>query len=236
MAIQNSLDLTATGVITHDGSGVFTGSAITQYQTLVAGASNAISGISVGTSGQVLTSNGAGSNPTYQDAAGGGGGWVFLASATASSSATLDFSSSIDATYNCYAFIVDHIAPATDGASFNVRTSTDGGSTYDSTGYYVSKDFSTSNSNVGEINVTEFIGNNTNESTSGIVYLINPSATEYTTIMSITRKRTSTNALDSGINIGDRNSAADVDAIRFLMSSGNIASGTVSMYGVCTPS
>jgi len=71
MAIQNSIDLTATGVIIHDGSGVFTTSTITQYQTLVAGASNTISGVSVGTSGQVLTSNGAGSNPSYQDASAG---------------------------------------------------------------------------------------------------------------------------------------------------------------------
>jgi len=71
MAIQNSIDLTATGVITHDGSGVFTGSTLTQYQTLIGGASNAVSGVAVGTSGQVLTSAGAGSNPSYQDAAGG---------------------------------------------------------------------------------------------------------------------------------------------------------------------
>jgi hypothetical protein len=65
MAIQNSIDLTATGVITHDGAGVFSGSALTQFQTLVGGASNAISGVAVGTSGQVLTSGGAGVNPTF---------------------------------------------------------------------------------------------------------------------------------------------------------------------------
>ena len=66
MAIQNCIDLTATGVVTHDGSGIFTASTITQYQTLVGGASNTISGVAVGTSGQVLVSNGAGSAPTFQ--------------------------------------------------------------------------------------------------------------------------------------------------------------------------
>jgi len=71
MAVQNSIDLTATGVITHDGAGVFTGSSITQYTTLVGDSSNTITGAAVGTSGQVLTSNGAGAAPTYQDASGG---------------------------------------------------------------------------------------------------------------------------------------------------------------------
>ncbi len=31
---------------------------------------------------------------------------------------------------------------------------------------------------------------------------------------------------------GQRHSSADVDAVKFLMGSGNIASGTITMYGI----
>ena len=44
-----------------------------QYQTTVWGASNTLAGVGTGTTGQVLTSNGSGANPSYQNAGGGGG-------------------------------------------------------------------------------------------------------------------------------------------------------------------
>lgn len=44
------------------------GGTITQYNTLVGGASSAIASVSPGTAGQVLASNGASSNPSYQNA------------------------------------------------------------------------------------------------------------------------------------------------------------------------
>ena len=59
---------TITGVLTGNGTSAVTANAVTQYAVLVGGASNAVGNVaSVGTSGQVLTSNGAGSNPTFQD-------------------------------------------------------------------------------------------------------------------------------------------------------------------------
>lgn len=67
---------TLTGVLTGNGTSAVTANAVTQYTVLVGGASNAVSEVSgVGTSGQVLTSNGAGSNPTWQDSSGGGLTW-----------------------------------------------------------------------------------------------------------------------------------------------------------------
>lgn len=62
-----------TGILTGNGTSAITGNAVSQYAVLVGGASNAVDEVaSVGTSGQVLTSNGAGSKPTFQDAAAGG--------------------------------------------------------------------------------------------------------------------------------------------------------------------
>lgn len=64
---------TLTGVLTGNGTSAITANAVTQYTVLLGGASNAVSEVSgVGTSGQVLTSNGAAMDPTWQDAAGGG--------------------------------------------------------------------------------------------------------------------------------------------------------------------
>lgn len=62
----NSLDITQAGLVKFDGVSNFSGVTVTQFNTLVGASSNGISSISPGTSLQVLTSNGAGSNPSYQ--------------------------------------------------------------------------------------------------------------------------------------------------------------------------
>ena len=60
---------TLTGVLTGNGTSALTANAVTQHNVLLGGASNAVSEIgAVGTAGQVLTSNGAGSNPSWEDA------------------------------------------------------------------------------------------------------------------------------------------------------------------------
>jgi hypothetical protein len=72
MATNNAINLSAAGVVSYNGNGVFTGSTLTQYDTLVGGASDAIVSVGPGTVGQVLTSNGSGANPSYQDIVIGG--------------------------------------------------------------------------------------------------------------------------------------------------------------------
>ena len=58
MATNNAINLKSAGVVSYDGAGTFTGSAITQHNVLTAGASNAINSVAPGTNGNVLTSNG----------------------------------------------------------------------------------------------------------------------------------------------------------------------------------
>jgi len=57
---------TLTGVLTGNGASAFTASAVTQHDVLIGGTSNAIVSVSPGTSGFVLTSNGASSDPSFQ--------------------------------------------------------------------------------------------------------------------------------------------------------------------------
>lgn len=66
----NSINEGTTGICGFTGT-AFTGTPVTQYNTLVGGAtSSALVNISPGTSGQVLTSNGAAANPSYQSPVG----------------------------------------------------------------------------------------------------------------------------------------------------------------------
>jgi hypothetical protein len=68
---SNSLNLNSTtaGLVTWDGTATASTTAITQYDTLTGGASNTVNNVAPGTTGQVLTSNGAAAQPTYQTAA-----------------------------------------------------------------------------------------------------------------------------------------------------------------------
>ena len=169
-------------------------------------------------------------------------GWDFLDSATASASATLDFTSSIDSTYYMYAFVIENLAPATDNTQFRLVSSTDGGSTWDSSGYLNSGAQARNTGLVTQygasavsILLCQSIGNSTNENGSGIVYLINPSGTNHTSFSSKMECLDLNGNIQYMSMVGRRTSAADVDAIRFLMSTGNIASGTIKMYGCCKP-
>lgn len=91
--------------------------------------------VAVGTVGQVLTSGGAGVAPTMQDAA--GGGRVFLGSVTGSTSASMDFESLIDSTYDDYELVLHGIYGSAANANLLLRFSTNNGSSYLATGYKI---------------------------------------------------------------------------------------------------
>lgn len=207
------------------------------------GAQQSVSG--VGTSGQVLTSNGASTLPTWQDAAGGGGAWEYVSTSTASSSSTIEFTG-LSSSYIMYKVIMTDVHPASDFPDFWFRTSTDNGSTWDSGssdyGFRLNVEswaggaVAVSNSSTSRIHLARELGTGANENLNGIVYIFNPSGTEETQI----QFQTSYRDWNSGVfwtahGAGVRLSAADVDGIQFLMSGGNIDSGEFRLYGL-TPS
>lgn len=199
---------------------------------------------SVGTSGQVLTSNGASALPTFQDAA--SGDWVKISSATASSSSSITFTG-LSNTYAAYKVVIDRFAPATDGVSLWLRTSTNNGSSYDSgASDYRWTHFAGSFGTMATAGSTadakiilagaggnDNIGNATNEHTSGEILIINPSAAAFCTVnYDFQMVNSAGNGRCAKAGGGVRVTAADVDAIQLLMSSGNIASGTATLYGL----
>lgn len=63
----NAMNLSSSaGIVNWDGVATMATTALTQYNTLVGASSNTIASISPGILGQVLTSNGAAANPSYQ--------------------------------------------------------------------------------------------------------------------------------------------------------------------------
>lgn len=177
------------------------------------------------------------------EAASGGGtlDYELISTATASSSTSIDFTG-LSSTYIAYKVVMENVAPATDATIFTMRTSTNNGSSYDAGasdyGYLnVRQSYSASatadqSAAASSIQLVVEQGNATNESLSLEVTIFNPSSTEYTHIYGVGNNVNQSGTPHSYRCYGTRLSAADVDAIRFLFSSGNIATGEFRLYGL----
>ncbi len=189
---------------------------------------------------------------TYVDDEVGGissGGLVLLGSYTASNATSVDVGSGLDldavinGTYDEYLLVGSNVVPATDGASAYVRTSTDGGSTFDngSGNYNYGYIFISSggggplernSTSATQIQIAENIGNASTECLNFALRIHAPSSANQTQIgFTADWIDASTSSEYCGGN-GARLSAADIDAIRIFMSSGNISSGIFYLYGI----
>ena len=173
---------------------------------------------------------------------------TLITTETASSSASLDFTSSIDNTYKLYIFKFIDIHPATDSTMLMFNGSIDGGSNYNVTktttvfrayhneagnvnvlGYETGNDIA---EGTGYQSIVEGIGNENDESGAGTLWLFNPSNTTYVKhFISTMQYSDSGNLSVNGFIAGYFNNTNDIDAVQFKMSSGNF-DGTIKMYGV----
>ena len=193
--------------------------------------------------GTTLIDNGA------LDAAVPSGSLILLSTQTASASASIEFTSGIDSTYDSYVFKFYDIHPATIRAKFQFNLSTDGGSTYAVTKtttffnsehneggssadltYRTAEDLAQSTSNQ---NLVRDMGNADDESSSGILTLFNPSSTTYVKHFI----STSNTYFYSGYTMnnfvaGYGNTTSAINAVKFQMNTGNIDDGIIKMYGV----
>ena len=75
MTTNNSINIQGTGVVIYNGTGTFTASTLTQYNSLVGSTSNLITSVAPNaTVGQPFCSNGTSSNPSYKTLIIAGGG------------------------------------------------------------------------------------------------------------------------------------------------------------------
>jgi len=180
-----------------------------------------------------------------------GGSMVLLETQTASSSSTISFTSNIDSTYKEYIFKYIDIHPSASG-HFQVNFR-DGSSAYDATKtttffhpYHYENDSEAYLEYAGSSDLAQstgaqrlFQGNidtSNDSSVSGTLHLFNPSSTTFVKHF-ISRNN---GVLHDGSNVASRsgfaagycNVTAAIDGVQFSMSSGNIDSGTIKMYGV----
>jgi hypothetical protein len=179
------------------------------------------------------------------------GSLTHISTATASSSASIEFTSGIDSTYKEYVFYFVNIHPATDGGRLVFNMSTDSGSNYNVTktttffraehneadtftslAYKTSDDLAQSTSDQF---LTAGTSNNNDDAVSGYLHLYNPSSTTF--VKHFVSRVHSTNSSSEPFSMDDfiagyGNTTSAVDAVKFQMSSGNIDSGQILLFGI----
>ena len=173
---------------------------------------------------------------------------VLISTATASSSASIDFTSGIDSTYDIYYWEFIDCHPATNSTLLTFTASTDGGSSYGLTktstafiaynaesfvqaavGYNTSVDLAQSTS---AQNLSTNVSNASDGNVSGSFYLFNPSSTVFVKHYIIRSSLNNGSYAQDEHFAGYINNTSAVDAIKFSFSSGNIDAGTIKMYGI----
>ena len=176
------------------------------------------------------------------------GAWTLLSTSTASSSATLSFTSGIDSTYKEYIFKFYNMHPATDNTHFTVNFR-DGSTAYDATktttcfrAQHTEDDGTTDLSyktdldlaqSTAFLDIVDDVGNANDEGSSGTLHLFDPSNTTFVKHFLITTS--SSNYDDQIFNpyvAGYCNTTSAIDGVQFKMASGNIDSGVIKLYGV----
>ena len=177
-----------------------------------------------------------------------GGGLNLISTQTASSSSTISFTSGIDSTYKEYVFKFINIHPATDEAHFTVGFR-DGGTDYDATKttsygllYHAEDDSETSLTyhaasdlaqSTGFQRILHGVGNGNDESASGYLHLFEPASTTFVKHFIAGGSSYNAGSYEYTTYVaGYNNVTAAIDGVQFKMSSGNIDSGVIKLYGV----
>ncbi len=175
---------------------------------------------------------------------------TFISKQTASSSATISFTSGIDSTYKEYIFYFVNIHPQTNSVNLQVNFR-DGGSSYDATktttafmAHHAENDAYTEFSYDGGADLAQStgsqklvaatsIGGDNDQSLSGFLHLFNPSSTTFVKHF-IARTNTSGSGDSSSDTFiaGYCNVTAAIDGVQFDMSSGNIDRGDIILFGL----
>ena len=188
-------------------------------------------------------------------ASGFGGSMVFIKKLTADGSATnLSFVGGasgvvLDNTYKEYLFTFKNIHPGTNNVKFQFNLSADTGSNYNvakTTTYFKTQhpesdsftDFGYKSSRdlaqgTGEQIIDENLGNDNDQNASGYLFLFSPSNTTF--VKHFIAKSNVSNLSNRSVTFftaGYGNTTSAINAVDFKMSSGNIDSGVIKMYGL----
>ena len=200
-----------------------------------------------------INDRGARAATTFGSVSADGGNMVFIKKLTASSSATLSFVNGtsdvvLDSTFKEYMFTFSSMHPATDGANFQVGFR-DGSTDYDATKtssfFRAQHEEDGSSSTLGydtDFHLTQstsfqtIIGSESadnDQASSGYLHLFDPASTTFVKhYIAVVSNSNVNDYARVGHTAGYCNVTAAIDAVQFKMSSGNIDSGTISLYGI----
>jgi hypothetical protein len=174
---------------------------------------------------------------------------ILLSTQTASNSANISFTTGLDSTYDEYQFKFINVRPATDNVQLLFNFSTDSGANYNVTKtttffYSIHNEADTSTalaydapSDLAQSTsyqiLVGIIGNDADQNVVGTIQLFNPSSTTYVKhfIATVNNSTYDDQSVETFI-AGYGNTTSAINAIRFQMSSGNIADGVFKLYGV----
>lgn len=167
--------------------------------------------------------------------------FIKLETIVASGDASMDFITGFDSSkYGSYKIIIDRILPATDAQSLSMLLSNDGGATWLSTGvdfqriqvYGATTGFS-SNTHT-DIRLTGGIGNVNAQETGayGTVEFYGFDSAAYTGVNAHFGYRSSDNVSTIYLTNNLHKTAQVLNGVRILMTSGNILSGTATLFGI----
>lgn len=252
-ATDTTLARSAAGRVTIEGVGVVKGPAsstdnavarfdsttgeLVQNSGVIIDDSNNITGVAALTATGIIT--------------GLGMGWVAISSQTASSSATIDFTSGLDDTYDHYMIAFENVKPATDDVYFGLRIGTGAGPSWQAgagaygwgartsgpgggadDGSAIAPSVTTLIALSRTTGVGQGVGNAAGEHITGVVEFSNPDAADWPLFKYRSAYMRSDALPQSFDGAGDYGAATAITGIRFLFSSGNIASGTFRLYGL----
>jgi len=187
------------------------------------------------TQGQCLTADASG-NPVAVS-----GCRVLLNTLTASSSAQLDDTTSLTSAFNEYEIVFENVIPATNAVALQALYQVSG--TFQTTSYValcnnLNTSGAGSSSETTQIPVTRSSGDLSstvsNGGYNGTARIYNPAGTSTPKVWhgSGGAYQTTTSNAGTFITTGFYNATTAVTGLRFKMSSGNIASGTIKIYGL----
>ena len=178
-----------------------------------------------------------------------GGAMNLISTQTASSSSTISFTSGIDSTYDEYVFKFYDIHPATDATGFTFQadtgTNTNYNQTITSTHFQARHNEDGSDGNLAyntgrdQAQGTAFqpisntIGNDNDQSLSGYLQIFNPSSSVFVKhFISTTQHSQDAQYTFNPFCAGYFNTTTALTRFQFKMSSGNIDSGVIKLYGI----
>jgi hypothetical protein len=167
------------------------------------------------------------------------GTWQLINTYTPAAAAQQDITGFDSTKYSQYRVTIEDIAPATDNVELYLRASINGGSSFLAAGEYEHSRLQNQASSVtasglgaataNQISIANAMGNQANETGTAEITIIPKGVRCFVMFSIVWISNTPAHAQAQG---GGYVNGANVNALRVLFSSGNIASGTIRFYGL----